>query len=182
MRFFYVLLFLFLLFFALKADAQAPLKPLADPGVHFVQNQKQWEKEIDYRASVPGGFLHVREGGHLLYSFYDVNGVHKHLHPHSPEDSLWVVNNPEIQAHGVAVDFVGSRQEANARPVFGKVLPFKYNYFRGKDPAKWARSALATNSLHVQELYPGIDLKLFGKGNAFKYEFIVKPHTNPAQV
>lgn len=182
MRFFYVLLLLFLSFFTLNAFAQAPVKPLADPGVHFVQNQKQWEKEIEYRANVPGGFLHVREGGHLLYSFYDVNGVHKHLHPHSPEDSLWVVNNPEIQAHGVAVDFVGSQPNAKARPVFGQILPFKYNYFRGKDPAKWARNVLATNSLRVQELYPGIDLTLFGKGNAFKYEFIVKPHTNPAQV
>jgi len=182
MRTFYLLCLAFLLGTVVPTYANGPIKPVKAQGVHFIQNQKQWEAETAYRANIPGGFLHVRKGGHLLYSFYDVAAVHKHLHPHSEEEAQWAKENPEILAHGVAVDFLGSRPEAKARPVFGHILPYRYNYFRGKDPAKWSKDVLATRSLQVEELYTGIDMKLLGKGNAFKYEFIVKPQADPNQV
>jgi hypothetical protein len=76
--------------------------------LHFVQNHGQWDESVAYRATLPGAFLHVKNSGELLYSFYDAAAVHKHIHPHGEEDKAWRERNPTIAAHGVGVSFLGS--------------------------------------------------------------------------
>jgi hypothetical protein len=57
-----------------------------------------------------------------------------------------------------------------------------YNYFLGNDPGRWASRALAFSSILYPDVYEGIDFRVSSLGKNLKYDFIVKPGADPAQI
>ena len=49
------------------------------------------------------------------------------------------------------------------------------NYFLGADPTRWRTRIPTFNGILYENIYPGIDLKVYGKGDVLEYEFIVAP-------
>src|SRR5205814_5995015 len=56
--------------------------------------------------------------------------------------------------------------------------PEYYNYFLGKDKSKWASNVKAFSNVLFNEIYKGVDLKLYSSTINLKYDFIVKPNAN----
>jgi len=53
-------------------------------------------------------------------------------------------------------------------------MPHYVNYFLGNDPSKWGTGAGAFEGAMLKDMYPGIDLRVSGKGG-MKYDWLVAP-------
>ncbi len=147
-------------------------------GVRFIRNQGQWKKDIRYRADIPGGYLLLKEKS-LRYVFIDVEAI-KNRHTNSPTENPSARLSEAINGHVVEVFFDGSNATNSITENHqNEVL---YNYFLGNDTAHWAKNVPSFGEIIYQNIYPNIDLKLYAFRQTVKYEFIVKPNADAAQI
>lgn len=138
--------------------------------INFIENKGQWEDNIKYRAEIPGGLLFL-ENGKLSYLFAEQEPF-KELHDKGKYDK-------PVQMHYFRVVFEG----ANPNPTYKNALTAEtyYNFYLGNDPSKWATGVNAHGKVTVEELYPGIDLEIYGStNNSLKYNLIIKPNADPS--
>jgi len=126
--------------------------------LHFVENMGQINAAVKFQVSIPQGTIYFTSQG-LTYQFF------------APGKSEEVVQEDNIK-----LDFVG----ANGNPRIeglGK-SGAEMNYFLGNNPQEWVTGASSYYGLRYQELYPRIDLLVFGKEGRFKQEYVVKAGGN----
>jgi hypothetical protein len=79
----------------------------------------------------------------------------------------------------VKLDFVGANPEAHPEGL--EETGTTISYFKGK-PEEWKAGLPAYSKVIYRDLWPGIDLMYYGTVNRLKYEFIVYPGADPAQI
>ncbi len=148
-------------------------------GFYFTENKGQWDKTVHFRADIPDGFLFLEKNS-LHYGFYDGTALRKrHANPQNV-DSQTARTEESLKAHGIKVRFLGS----NENPTFKSQKPqvFRKNFFIGNDPARWGPDAQGFGEVRYENLYENIDLQFYTDQTALKYDFIVSPKANPAQI
>ncbi len=149
-------------------------------GLRFIQNKGQWEKEILYRADIPGGFLFLKKQS-LVYVLYDAREVMaRHATRPVADDPRTRTSQELINAHGVEVRFEGSNPDVQLSQA--KSDGSVYNYFIGSDPNRWGSGAGGFGEVLYQGLYPGIDFRIYTYQNTIKYEFIVHPAADASRI
>ncbi len=79
-----------------------------------------------------------------------------------------------------SLDFLG----ANSQPAIegsgkdGAVV----NYFIGNDPENWHANVPTYRELVYRDIYPNIDLRLYGGGGMLRYDFVVNPGATPEAI
>src|SRR5206468_1945773 len=73
---------------------------------------------------------------------------------------------------------------ANPRsPLVGEdELPGKSNYFIGNDPARWHTEVPTYARLRYGQVYPGVDLVVYGTQEQLEYDLIISPGADPASI
>lgn len=148
----------------------------AAPAIQFVRNDGQWPDEIKFRADLPNGYLFVKKQS-LHYFFYEQAA------PHGTQVSNTnsrMALPSTIKTHGVEVLFRQSNPEVSTTATHE--ASEKRHFFLGNDASKWKRNVPAYGEITLNNLYPGIDLRLFTYGTSLKYEFIVRPGADPALI
>jgi len=79
----------------------------------------------------------------------------------------------------VKMDFLGARKDV--KPEGLDKTGAAISYFKGK-PEEWKAGLPAYSKILYRDLWPGIDLIYKGEVNKLKYEFIVHPGADPAQI
>jgi hypothetical protein len=71
--------------------------------------------------------------------------------------------------------------QANADPVIKplQLTDYRVNYFIGEDKSKWVSNISASKAVLYENLYPGIDLKVYGKEKEIEYDWIAAPQAEP---
>lgn len=158
--------------FKLNEPSESPLR--------FIKNEGQWEQDFDFLVRLNGGDMMVADNS-MIYSFYSLP---KQAHP---KDHRYfgskILNNPEmhkINGHVLRVDFVGANEQVDIRP--SKSFTEYHNYFLGDDPNRWRGGVPLFGELMHKNLYPGIDMRMYGSGDNFKYDLIVSPYSDPSQI
>ena len=102
-------------------------------GMYFIENRGQWEKDILFRAEIPGGYLFLKSQS-LIYVLYDAKEISA-LHGKRSNVSAAardISSAPlTVAAHGVEVQFQNSLSSAKHLP--RKEIPTFFNYFFGKE-------------------------------------------------
>lgn len=167
------ILFLFAVIFGLASKAQ---EIEYSQGIYnFYENKGQWPNGVLYKASVPGGNIWL-EQGRVLYHFQDYSALQRaHIGEGIEHD-----DPTHFKQDLIAANFVGAN--LNVKPT--QLYPTKeyQNFFIGNIKSRWASDVKGYNQVAYPELYPGITLKFFEKEGDLKYEFIVAPNSNPAQI
>jgi len=57
----------------------------------------------------------------------------------------------------------------------GALSPHRVNYFLGNDPARWREGVETYAGILYEDIYPEIDLKVYGVERAIEYDWVVKP-------
>ncbi|UTW62307.1 gliding motility-associated C-terminal domain-containing protein [bacterium SCSIO 12741] len=141
----------------------------------FVENRNQWPDQIHYRVEIPSGKLYL-EKNRLFFHFSDWSQLHSwHIGEAEFENDNVVINH-----HSYEVEFVGANPEAKVKGNFPSIS--YYNFFLGDDPDQWVSDVPAYQEVIYEDLYPGIDLKIYSKEDQLKYEFIVDPMADPSQI
>jgi gliding motility-associated-like protein len=139
--------------------------------LRFIENKNQYPAHVLFEGRVRGGSIFLEKDGFTYYFFSDEDL--KRIHP-MREDSVIV------HGHAWRERFAG----ANADPGIVKVSPSEYyfNYFLGNDPSKWASKARDYQQITYDELYPGIDMNVYGIGENLKYDLIAAPGVDPSVI
>lgn len=168
------LAFLFLLF-SLKVHAQN------NQGLRFIQNKGQWDKRFDFQAKIPGGRLGVSAKGFsvLLLDLQKLEQRHLASHAEMSESSGHAVAEL-VDGHFFEINLVDAN--ANSKPIATEQLDGYDNYFIGNDDAKWATNVRAFATVLYPDVYPGIDFRVSSIGKNLKYDFVVKPGSDPSQI
>ncbi|MEQ9062856.1 MAG: gliding motility-associated C-terminal domain-containing protein [Vicingaceae bacterium] len=146
--------------------------------IEFVQNNGQWQRDIKFEASLPGGQLYL-ESSKMTFVFYhqeDIGRIHELKH-HTKDYTEGQELN--IRGHRFELSFV------DAKPLNfegRKVVSNYYNYFLGNDKKHWASEVPAYQENYVKDLWPGIDYRLYSQNVDMKYDFIIKAGADPGDI
>ncbi|KAA5536496.1 T9SS type B sorting domain-containing protein [Taibaiella lutea] len=183
-------LFVFtLLSLSLSASAQKPLRNHPATGEHlinvkkegtdFIENKGQWIEEAKFRADIPDGVMFITNKG-FVYNYANqedwarVNGHNEEAEKHTDKKS------DLVHFHAYKVNFDG----ANPNPKYvstDKRVTYQ-NYFLGNDKSKWAGHVGLYGKVTQQNIYNGVDVQVYSKKNALKYDFIVSPGADVNQI
>jgi PKD repeat protein len=152
----------------------------AIPG--FIENKGQWPEQVLFAADIPGGKLYV-ERTRLLYAFVESPlSQHNHSSENTTGKDVSEYHNDFLQAHAFEVKFLHANTTVRAQGV--GVLDTRYNYISGSDQSGWQQQARAYETIIINDLYTGVDLKLYTSGSSVKYDLLVKPggHLNKIEL
>jgi hypothetical protein len=171
----------YLLLFFLTISTHVTGQDQGVQGLKFIENKGQWNEDIDFQALVPGGRVGVSAGGFSVQLF-DLEKMEEH-HPEGHEAISEATGQPEvdpINGHYFQINLIDANPQAMA--IAYTPLDGYFNYFLGNDSCRWATNAVAFASILYQDVYEGIDFRVSSIGTNLKYDFIVKPGADPAQI
>ncbi len=144
----------------------------AGPELEFVENRNQWNDKVHFAADIHGGrvFFEQDRFTYLL----------RETPPHCQHHSQNHQHDEPLKAHAYQMIFENAQE---VRPAQGKDrVPTYRNYFLGNDPQKWASNVPSYRTIIYQELYDCVDLHVYSKGNALKYDLFLKKGGNHKQI
>lgn len=165
-------------------------RPLA-----FIENKGQFDNRVKFQVSGHGQTLWLTDSG-IVFDFlwaksHQTDPAYLEAQPgNSNSYSPRMVQDPRIQKpspadmdrHVIVIyqDFVGA--SANPTIETKTVEEGVYNYLSGSDPSKWQTQVHGFAEVVYHDLWPGVDLRLYGNGPDLEQEFIVKPGADLGQV
>lgn len=159
------------------ATAQQIKVPHAQP-VKYIENKNQWPEQVLYAAESGGQKIYL-EKNTFTFDLADADHVRAALHAHrGPSIQPSEVIN--IQRHAYKLQFVGARENVQVTQN-GRSHEY-YNYLLGNDPEHWGKKAYGYTDITYHALYNDIDLHVYSSGTNFKYDFILEPGADAAQI
>jgi hypothetical protein len=162
-------------------DGKMVLNNLSNQALSFTENRGQWGDKTLFKAEDGGAtFYFCRD--EVAYLFVrDTDELEKSDFPevHDIPDKF---DKPRYKKESMVIkaQFIGANPDAE---VIGENrLSHNCNYFHGNDPAKWATDVPNFSTIIYRDIWPGIDLRYHGDGVGMKYDFIVNPGADIAQI
>jgi len=79
-----------------------------------------------------------------------------------------------------SLDFLGANSELDIES--GGKDNAVVNYFIGNDPEEWHANVPTYRELIYRDIYPNIDLRLYGDGGILRYDFVINPGAIPEAI
>jgi gliding motility-associated-like protein len=136
-------------------------------------NRGQWHDAVHYRAEIPGGFLHLDDQG-FTWELYDQEALGR---IHTDRSTL---RFDQVKMHAVKSKFIGANPLADYETSDASLHYF--NYYLGNDSSRWASGVRSFQWVKRKNLYEGIDMKVYRQNGVLKYDLLVAPNADPAQV
>lgn len=131
----------------------------------FVANQGQWPQNVQFKTSLTAGTIWTENKG-FTYHLYDPETISK-LH------GAGKASRPEeLPQHVYKIKFLGS---SSAIGLGEKPSNHYYNYILSDDPNKHVTHCAAYEGALLQQVYPGIDVRMYSVSGGLKYDWIVAP-------
>ncbi|MEP6728479.1 MAG: hypothetical protein ABJC98_21825, partial [Bacteroidota bacterium] len=173
----------------------------------FVENKGQWNSEVKFMGDVNGGSFFLQKKGFtvLLNSQADLKKLHQLSHggnaavnnggnggggvyANNRNDKPSASGNPGqpgnepffLHAHAYKVNFEGASDDVQIIPE--KVQESYNNYFIGNDPSNWVSGCKIYKGITYRNMYPGIDVRYYSENGTLKYDIVVNPGANTANI
>ncbi|HBW86044.1 MAG TPA: hypothetical protein DEF82_04680 [Crocinitomicaceae bacterium] len=172
--FFYRSVFLISLFFSFNFTLSQDLNQLNKKSHEdhvLIENKGQWPSPVLFKSKISFGNIWVQQHK-ILFHLQDFSRLFE-LHQ-KPEDSEETIFGKQTLVH---LNFPSSNEVTRIEKHIRSEAYF--NYFIGNDSSKWASDVHGYSEITMNEFYKGIDLKLISQHEGFKYEFHLKPKTDP---
>jgi hypothetical protein len=147
----------------LTQPRQTARATLAQLPLYFVENRGQLDEQVAYY----------------------VQGKDKTLY-FTPQGLTFVLSAPasndtfgDVERWIVKLDFLGGNPDV--QPVGVSETGAVISYFKGR-PEQWVTGLKTYSRIVYHDLWPGIDLEYSGTVNRLKYQFVVQPGADPAQI
>jgi len=101
-----------------------------------------------------------------------LDGMRPGMDPREHRAKLADAMDDQLEGHTVRLVFEGANDVV---PEGRDVLPGKYNWFIGDDPAAWRTGVRAYSRVVYEDLWEGVDLVYSLAGDGLKYEFVLAP-------
>ncbi len=143
----------------------------------FIQNKGQWNNDVLYLARTKGMNAWITKQG-IRYDFHTIESdpKDKNIQKFSNEKNI---SNTRICGNVIDMVCVGGNATAEAPNGLQKSY---YNYIIGNDKSKWAGYVPAFSDITRQNVYRGIDERLYFEDGYMRYDFIIAPGGNPHDI
>lgn len=122
----------------------------------FEANQGQTHEDVHFLSKANGFAAYLTDGG---VTFASIDGD---------------------QTVALQMSFIGGNDDASIVP--GEALPGTVNYFIGSDPDQWRTGIPTYKSVTYEQVYPGVDVVLYGNPGQLEYDFVVAPGASPEAI
>jgi len=163
----------------LNAEQQKQLEK-AKSNLVFIENKGQWHSDVLYLCRMGGLDAWITKYG-VNYTFYKMEEVKEF----TPYEKSAMPNKFEHKDYNI----IGHRvlmklQNHNPNPTReGKQKQEGYyNYLIGNDPSKHASFVGLYKEAVVKDVYNGIDLRYYFDKGSLRYDYVVHPGADPAQI
>jgi len=140
--------------------------------LYFIPNEGQVDEGALFYAKASRYTLWLTKEGLVFDSTRRIKEESTNAKRLSPGD----INNLEDVKYDRDVSrliFVNANR--NPEIIHEDVTEHKVNYFIGKDKSKWRTNIQTSRAVLYKELYPNIDLKVYGIEKQIEYDFVVRP-------
>ncbi|MBN2135140.1 MAG: SBBP repeat-containing protein [Acidobacteria bacterium] len=201
-----VLVYLFLSGFNTQAETKTDPDENASPGMELSENIKQkpaaLRLEKNY-SKIPLYFIfnegqvnsrakfYARAHGYTLWMTAEGLVFDKTRKMKNDKDFSEFENHPLLKKpqsdHTSGTERNVSRMmfinaNESTKIITGEATDHKVNYFKGTDRSKWITDVETSKSVKYENLYSGIDLKVYGIEIQIEYDWIVHPGADPADI
>lgn len=143
--------------------------------LEFVENRGQWTAPFLYKADTRNGQIYVEKDGFTFVLGDGRNAEIKHL-----MKTGQLTGPQKLRYHAYRLRF---RNAQEPRSVEGsKAYTHYYNYFLGNNPQRWKSGIHPVRVVDIQQIYPGVNLRLSSESGQLKYDLIVEPGADPDQI
>ena len=149
---------------------------------YFIENNGQWPKEVKYLAKVTGTNVWITNEG-VVYDHYTIEANYNEQNLNKISDdriNRYKQENSQIKGHVVKSIF--KNHKSSKQFISNNKQRNCYNYFIGNDKSKWVNNVHLFESVVVEELYQGIDIKYYFDKGMLRYDYIVNPGADVAQI
>lgn len=163
----------------LQAHAGPQAAHFAQSPVAFTPNLGQWPDSVVFKADAAGATVWFTHTG-IYYQFTRSSAENESATSAGMHSSEL---QPQVRSEQLVVKagFVGAR--GNARAIGIGELDHTSNYFLGSDPTRWRTNVPSYNSIVIQKIYPGIDVRFFGDANRqVQCDFEIAPRADADQI
>nr|MBA3707024.1 SBBP repeat-containing protein [Bacteroidota bacterium] len=140
------------------------------PKIIFEENKNQWPEQVIFKADIPGGALFLEKN---TFTFHYVEQIDHHTHGDK-------INSDRVHHHAFKVNFENSNPDVEV--LGNNLLQGHRNYYIGNDSRKWAENVKLYGEAYYKNLYNNIDVKVYDNEENLKYDIIVHPGGNPADI
>lgn len=155
-----------------------PEPSMGQSDLRIIQNDGQWDDRIEYSITLNGGEIFL-EKDRLTYALFHIPD-HGHGHEEHLHEPGFATSDSFVRGHAFQVAFHGANTEPIITP--GLKYPEYHNYYLGDDPSTWTSEVPLYGMVSYENVWSGIDYRVYGFGDALKYDFIVHPGEDPSTV
>ncbi len=169
-----------------------PSKITTAPTAVFIENVGQFDPKVLYQVKIGAQTAWLTNGGIV---FDATRPTKMEQQSSAPADNLSGLKgiitqsgqpdkvrqeSPTFDRLAFSENFVGSAccSRVEAKGANQGV----YNYFQDRDSSKWRRNVRGYSEVVYHDIWPGIGLRVYGKGQDLEQEFIVEPGGNLNQI
>jgi len=140
--------------------------------LYFVPNRGQVDETALFYAKTSRYTLWLTEEGLVFDSTRRIKKESTESIRQNPRD----INNPEDVKYDRDVSrLVFVKANRSPEVITVEATEHKVNYLIGNDKSEWRSNIQTSRAVLYKELYPNIDLKVYGMENQIEYDFVVKP-------
>lgn len=144
---------------------------LKNSNMAFIQNEGQWDARAQFLAKAPGMNMWITEDGAVFDFRAEGSRIENERNP--------AENRNAVRGHVVRMEFVGGRPST----VTGEGrLDGHLSYFLGKDSSKWASDVSRYQEARSERVYDGVEARWYFDQGRPRYDLVVAPGANPAQI
>lgn len=143
--------------------------------LYFIPNKGQIDHKVFYYARTPRFTLWITKEGLI---FDEVKKERQ------PEDQKNILNkldaSSKFKRDISRLIFINGNK--NCRMTSVDESEYKVNYLVGNDKSKWRTDIRTFKAVLYKNIYPNIDLKVYGVEETIEYDWIIKPGGNPEDI
>lgn len=147
--------------------------------IYFTENKGQWHNDVRYKLEMPNVHIFFCQNNftYLLASEEDLKRLRHDLHRHIEyKPDL----DPTVHVHAFRAVFENANM--NCKIEGAEKLKEYFNYYLGNDPKHWAAGVNAFHQIDYENIYHGIDLKVYSAYGNMKYDFVVKKNADAQNI
>ncbi|PCI94104.1 MAG: hypothetical protein COB15_15025, partial [Flavobacteriales bacterium] len=140
---------------------------------HFTKNAGQLNSKALYHCKLHLGDIYFEKSQFTfnLSSAEDIDRLYEIRHNRDLR-KLYGDKPFKVRKHAYSMKFLGA--DLNSSIVAEGKESFVKNYIKGNDPKKWYSGVSSYEKLTYKNIYPNINMDVYGIGDFLKYDFIVE--------
>lgn len=154
-----------------KNSPISQLERVTSSGPVFIENVGQFDPQVKFQVKIKSQSVWLTSSGIAFDAIRPV-AVDKAVTANSVSDPRGTAI-PTASRLVFSEDFLGARCCMKVEGM--NQAPGMYNYFQGNDSTKWRTNVRGYSEVVYHDVWPGVDLRVYGKGSDLEQEFLVRP-------